>query len=334
MRPRRPRARRAMRHPTRLVSMARHERLTVPDEVAQAWMVGIAAAELLYEYFPDFYQATNTDAMSATLPRLLGCCAAFWQLVERRGLKLRWPGEHTYGGLTLNELPDAPEETILVFDGVSEEWMSDLGHFLVMPRPRFYGYGVQALLDQESDNYPCEPLTILLWHLFADTPLGLGVPLLPMATNIDEELAFDLFRIKPLPGNLPVQLFGAQLQLEIAQAYDVPAWDLISYAFGKTTNDLANYDEYEVEAIYMGEIDEGFEWREIDRLAQQQRAAERLEAAYTAWSGQVKQLGALRRLAGQLHRAARAAERELQTAPKSLLVLLGTETEEEAVYAH
>lgn len=329
MRPRRSRARHRVYHPTRLVDLTATQ-CALPPEEASAYLVGLSGAALIYDQFPDFYHESHIDAMPVTLLRLLGCCAAFWQLVEQRGLLLRWPGEGWgVDGLTFYNLADTPEETIGMFTDVSAEWMSDLAHFIRIPRPRYHGYGVQALVDGESDTYPDAPLTLLLWHMFQHTPLGLGVPIAPMAASIDEDLAFDLLHIKPLPSDVPLQLFGATLQLANAQAYGVSARDLVGYPFGKTTNTLANYDEYEVEAIFMGEVDEAFDWGAIDRLAQQQRAAARLEAAYADWSRHMTQLDALRNLASQLHKAARAATRALQAAPKSLITLLG-DAEEEA----
>lgn len=327
MRPRRPRARRAMRHPVRVVALPPSEQPAMASEMASAYRIGLYAASLLYEHFPAFYAETHTDAMPISLPGLLGCTVAFWQLVEAKGLLLRWPGEAGYhqGGLTRYELADTPEETIVMFDGVSEEYMSDLGHYLHVPRPCLYGYGVQALLDQESDAYPNQPLTMLLWHLFERTGLGLGVPLLPMAANIDEDLAIDLLRIKQLPADTPLSLLGAHLVLPIAKEYGVKPLDLIRYAFGKTANDMANYDDYEAEAIYMGELDEEWSWTQLDRMVELQREAKQLADAYTEWSERTTTLADLRRLAGQIHKATRAAARELAEPPKTLLALLGHE---------
>jgi hypothetical protein len=317
----------------RLVDLSRASQSLIAEEEGLAYRVGLRAAALVYEHFPAFYAATALDAKPITPWLLPGCCAAFWQLVEQKGLELRWPGDPYGEGLTRYELAPTPEQTLIQFDGVSPEWMCQLSHNIHVPRPVYHGYGVQALLDQESDNYPYEVLTVALWHLFQHTPLGLGVPIAPMAANIDEDLASDVFRIKPLPSNTPLNLLWSILDLKVAGAAGVKANELIGYAFGKTANDLADYDEYEVEAVYMGEVDEGWDWGDIDRLIVLQREAKWLEETYAAWAQQVRTLDDVRRLAHQLHKAARAAERELQEPPKTLLTLLGHDYQEEAVMA-
>lgn len=324
MQPRRSPARRRMRHPVRLVN-ARINQALIGEDVANAYRMGLRGAELLYQHFPDFYAATGLNDKPITPWLLLGCCAAFWQLVEAKGLELRWPGEAWGEGLTRYELAPTPAETLFLFNDVSAEWMSQLGYCIVVPRPVYFGYGVQGLLDQESDSFPHEPLTVLLWHLFGQTALGLGVPLMPMAANIDEDLAFDIFKIKQLPRSTPLQLLGQHLDIPAATAVGLRPIDLIAYAFGKTDNDLANYDEYEVEGIYMGEMDEEWRWGDLDHLIPLQCQARQLEETYATWSRALTSLRDLRAFAGQLHKACRAAERELQEPPKTLLTLLGYE---------
>lgn len=332
-------ARRALRHPIGLVRATRTtpEDASIAEDRAQAYRVGLYAAKLLYEHFPAFYAEAGMDALAITPELLLGCCAAFWQLVEARGLRLRWPGDlmgYYDGGMTQAELMPTPAETLRMVQSVSDEYLSACSHAIVIPRPLYYGIGVQALLDQESDNYPSDVLTILLWHLFQHTPLGLGVPIdLAMASNIDEDMALDLLRLKPLPGDAPIQLLCGSLTIPAATRHNVRPYDLVAYAVGKTDNDLANYDDYEVEAIYMGEIDEEWDWAAIDRLAALSRAAQALADAYDDWCADVSTWPAARRLAGQIHKACRTAARELQASPKTLLTLLGFDPEPEAVLA-
>lgn len=325
-------ARRPMRRPVFLVKATGGAAVCIDEARAQGYSVGLRAAELIYEYFPAFYAETGMNTLTVTPELLLGCCAAFWQLVEGRGLPLRWPGDMGGGydgGMTRAECEATPAETLRMVTAVSDEYLSECGHALMMPRPCYFGHGVYVLLDDESDNYPSSPLTILLWHLYQHTPLGLGVPIdLAMASNIDEDLALDLLRLKPLPSSAPIHLLCAHLDIPAATRHGVKPYDLIAYAFAKTGNALADCDDYEVEAIYMGEIDEGWDWSEIDRLAMLARDAEALAEAYDDWREDVVDWPALRTLAGQLHKACRKAERELQAPPKTLITLLGYEDDE------
>lgn len=246
MRPRQPCARRPMRHPVRLVKLSGRPRSPIGETEAQDYRVGLEAARLLYEHFPDFYAQSQIDRELITMPLLLGCVAALGQLVELRGIELRWPGEHGgfyQQGLNRYELAPTPLETLRMYGGVAEGFLYELHAFVWAPQPMYYGWGVQSLLDGESDGNGADLLTVTLWHLFGRTPMGLGVKLhdvLKAIGGVDEDDIFDICRIKQLPADVPLQLLGANLTLPVADEYSVSVLDLLAYPFGKASNPLAN----------------------------------------------------------------------------------------------
>lgn len=313
--------------PVRVVS-ASAARPPLADEEIGAWRVGLEGARLLAVHFEDSFRA-HAAALRLTPTQLLGCCAAFWQLVKQAGLPLREIGS-AYDGWGEMELDDTPEETLVSFDGVSPGYLADLGYNLWCPRPCYYGWGVQALLD-EGQGQP-DALTALLWHLFAKTSLGLGVDLAEVTKDLDEAVLIEIARITPLPSGAPIHTLAAHLDLELARAIAESKDDLvratgqlIEYAFGKTGNPLADNSDYEVDAILMGEIDEGWSWDELPQMITLSRQARALETAYGQWGRRIDRDPAanVRALGIAIHKAARAAERALQGEAGTLLTLLG-----------
>ena len=321
MRAMRPPAGRSRHRRLRLVSGRQASQtltLALADEEAGGFQTGLDAALLLQRHFAAFY-AAHVAAQRITPPFLLGCVAAFWHLVEERGVSLRWPGD--YAGAM--ERGDTPLESLTMFDDVSIEYLSELSHSLYTPRPEYYGLGVQSVLEEWADAPSI--LTIALWHLFQHTPLSIGMPLSleALTREYDEDLLGRIFRMKPLPSTVALStMFDL---LTIPEAGDLGAAMLIQYAFAKVENDLANWTDYEVEAITMGEEDEQWDWAALDELARSAAEAQLLEASYESWSLRVGLDPAreIPKLAGALHKAARAAEREIADVGRPLITLLG-----------
>lgn len=326
MRAQRPLAGRSRHRRLRVVAgpqAAQTQTLALDDEAAGAFQTGLHAAVLLKRHFTPFY-AEHVAPQRITPPFLLGCVVAFWHLVEERGVSLRWPGDYT-GTM---ERGDTPLDSLTMFDDVSAEYLSELSYSLYTPRPIYYGLGVQSVLD-ESASIP-NLLTIALWHLLQHTPLSIGMPLSfeALTREHDEDLIARILRMKPLPST--VALSTMLSILSIPEAGDLGSAMLIQYAFAKCENDLANWTDYEVEAITMGEEDEQWDWAALDDLARLSAEAQLLEACYEAWS---LRIGAhpereIPKLAGALHKAARAAEREIADVGTPLITLLGDRPDE------
>jgi hypothetical protein len=326
MRQRRSHPRRPLRHAVRLVDFRVNRAQYAGYEARlNALEVGLCAADVLIEHFPAFAERTGLTGIPVTNGKILGCCAALWQLTEQeKGIELRWAGE-SYGvwtdGLARYQCEADPAETLRMFSDAADEFLGEIGHFVFSPQPAYFGYGVEELLDHESDNFPSSPLTLALWHLFNATPLGLGIDVSTMAANIEQELAFDILRIKRLPPSTPIATLCSLFKLPVAKQYGVEVQDLIAYPAAKTRNPLANNSDYEVEAIYMGEMNDQWDWSQLDELAALSQGANRIAEAYSDWDSQVKTIEDVRKLAGRLHKACRAAEREL-TQPKTLADIL------------
>lgn len=293
-------------------------RLTIGPEEAGAYETGLHAAKLLQRHFGAFY-GEHVAALTITPWQLLGCVVAFWHLVEERGVSLRWPGDYT-GEM---ERGATPLESLTMFDGVSVEFLSELSYALWTPRPTYFGLGVQSVLEEWS-HLPCI-LTVTLWHLFQHTPLSIGMPLSfeALSKEYDEDLIARIFRMKPLPSQ--VALNTMLNLLDLPEAGDLGAAMLVEYAFGKTRNGLANWTDYEVEAITNGEEDEQWDWAALAELARLSSEAQLLEARYGAWSARITRDPdrEIPKLAGALHKAARQAEREIAAVGTPLITLLG-----------
>lgn len=323
-----PRRRRG-RRPVRVVKLETQRRRQPDEETASCFATGLHGARLIKRHFEAFYD-THVAQLPITLPSLLGCMVAFWQLIEAAGLPLRWP-QDSYGEIDRGE---TPEDALIMFDGVSTELMRELEYSLFVPRPEYYGLGVQGMFD-EGTSLP-DSLTLTLWQLFARTPWAVGA--LPsfeaVAAELGEDVVAKIGRLKPLPPDAPINTLTLYLDIpEVAQLRqaldgaidpDAAGRMLLEYAFGRGTNDLANYSDYEVEAIHMGEPDEGWDWDDLPRMVELAREAAAIERAYTTWSYRVSRnpLREIPTVAGAIHKAARAAERELAAGSKALIDLI------------
>jgi hypothetical protein len=292
--------------------------LALADEEAGGFQTGLHAAQLLRRHFGAFY-GEHVANRQITPWLLLGCVVAFWHLAEERGVKLRWPHDY-YGEM---ERGDTPLESLTMFDGVSMEYLSELSYSLYTPRPEYFGLGIQSVLEEWA-QLP-NLLTIALWHLFQHTPLSIGMPLSfeALTKEYDEDLIARILRMKPLPSDTALNTMFSLL--EIPEAASLGSALLVQYAFGQTENDLANWTDYEVESITMGEQDEQWDWGAMGELARLSAEAQLLEASYEAWAARITRdpEREIPKLAGALHKAARQAEREIADVGRPLITLLG-----------
>lgn len=308
----------------RLVDLGVRGAPALSGDSAQAFLIGRYAAELLRTHFPNFYAAEQVADAIATPWLLLGCAAAFWQLVEVRGLKLRMPGDGMYTDDEIS-FEATPAATLRAFDGVTAAFMADtVGHYLAMPRPCYYGLGVETMLDDEPDP---DVLTATLWRLFEGTPwavLDMGDATGSAYGGIEDDVAEQIARLKPLPRDTDLEQLAKHLTLPAAITMELSPLALLLYAVGQTGSELADHTDYEVEALHMGELDEGYGWADIDRLAELQAEARRIQHAYDSWALWVsrKPRQAIPKLAGALHTAERAARAARHTPETSLIELL------------
>jgi hypothetical protein len=318
MRHARPAARRRGRRPLRVVGPAERPDVPLGEEAVYAVNNGLEAANYLEHYFPHFYRA-HVERAPLHTGRLLGCCMALWQLTQLEGLKLRWPNEGYGRSLEFDCQPD-PAETFAAYDWASEEFLSEVGYFLTQPRPEYFGLGVQVAMEMQISD----PLTLLLWWLTQDTPLALGIDLYKYLQDVNVQLADEIMRLRPLP---PVEDIHALLdavarELPESAGLARPA-DLFLYAFGRTSNPLANTNEAEILEVH-GAMDEADEWGwdEVDRLAVMSREAEQLSDAYEHIGDRLTPdpfgYRALRNLAARFYRAARRL-RDTTQRKKSLI---------------
>jgi hypothetical protein len=297
------------------------------EEAVHAVNVGLEAANYLEHYFPDFYQAHVHRAPLHT-GRLLGCCMALWQLTQQRGLKLRWPSEGYGRSLEYDCRPD-PAETFAAYDWASEEFLCELGYFLNQPRPEYFGLGVQVAIEMSISD----PLALLLWWLTQDEPIALGLDLGRYLQDIRVHVVDEIIRLRPLPPVENIHALFAKVARELPEAEGLarPA-DLFLYAFGQTSNPLANTNEYEIHEVHgaMDEVEE-WGWDEIGRLAPMSREAELISAAFESVSAQLTPdpagFRALRSLAARFYRAAR---RLREPKPKQTLIEIFAELPEDS----
>lgn len=318
------------RHPSgrrprraRLVDVGHRARPSIQGEAAQAFLVGLDAAQLLAHHFPHFY-TEHAAGMPCTPEHLLGCAAAFWQLWQIEGLQLRLPGDEGWYGD--DELPFAatPEATLRAFDGVTVAFMNDMvAHFLMCPRPIYYGLGVESWLETESGP---DVLTATLWRLFEGTCwaiLDMGSIHSGGYNDIEPAVAEAIASLRPLPANADLVGLSRRVALPGVSSLGVDAFDLLAYAVAQTGNALADYNDYDVEAIHMGEVDLGWSWDGARALIAAQRKARAIAKAYCAWGTWVSASPheRIRAIAAALHTAHRANKPKPEDAPTLLTIL-------------
>ena len=84
-------SRRRRQRAVRVVSL-RSAASPLPEDALNGWHTGIGGLQLLGRHFPDFFRE-HAAARAVEPAQLLGCCAAFFQLVKQAGLPLRDIGD-------------------------------------------------------------------------------------------------------------------------------------------------------------------------------------------------------------------------------------------------
>lgn len=266
------------------------------QETVWSWEVVSDAATRLRDHFPDFY-ATHVAQQPLTDGLRLGIVAAFFHLVSDAGLDLRVIDSATCYDDAALDLAPTPEQTLIQYGSVSDEYLAEeMMHHLSFPRPNYYGRGVQAIID---GHRTLDPLTALLWRLFAGTGWSTGVdldrreivdvhgyPLGEVADLIRQQTPLRQWA-KEHACELDTTVESAFFPIPEAEDHHVAAPDLVAYAFGRTNNPLANHDNYEATQIEMGVEDEQWDWDSWRQLIPVTAEAQRLEHAYACWMQRV-----------------------------------------------
>lgn len=298
----------------------------------EALAVGIEAVRLLRAHFPAFY-AQHAAALPAVPERLLGAVAALLQLVEETyRLPLSWPEDDM--GEELDHCED-PAETLVMYDGVSVEFMAELGRHVYQMLPAYYGIGVQLLLE---DGYStADPLRLALYQLFQHTQLSIGVDipmLLEEAHGLPAAVAEAIGMLHPLPRDVGTRELCALVARDLPEAADLPdPGRLVRYAFGETGNPLADTNEHEQIEVF-GVHPDGWDWSQLAQVAAWSQEAQQLDLAFGRWHRRVVDAGpAGVELLGELvHRHARTLRRRDKRQARSsraLIDTLGAALEEE-----
>lgn len=285
-----------------------------------AWGVGLEALALLHRFFPEVGRSLGDAA--CTTDRLFGVALCALRLVEQRGLDLAWPPD-----LLIPDVEDdsrSPQDLIDAYEHVEPWIFTDILDPLIQaPRPIYYGLGVVGLYDGVASE-PDDPLALLLWHLFNQTGMGIGLPIADLLSCIDPAIARLIQRQTPLDADAPTR----QIAVALAQSLPEQAGlaesgtaigNIVWYAFGATTNPLANLTCDEAEM--MEDRDE--DWDHLDRLIAQQQEAWCIAEAYRQWRDRVASSpAALIRLARQIRRLAREITQEEQRGCRTLIDVL------------
>jgi hypothetical protein len=316
----------------RVVGLPSH---TSPIDVsdAESWDLGLLGLRLLHTHFPAFY-ARHIGEQPVTPVLLLRATAAFYTLANEV-CPLQMP--------IFLDMGRSPAQWMTTGEWDARSALGALDEFsfyLRQPSPLLYGIGINALLDGHREPGTVRLLTLALWHLFQGTQWGLGIDLADvMDTGGIEPWAAELvLSLKPLPGNTDVEDLIMHLELPdyLHPNTEMPAGELIAYAFGRTSEDLANVDEYDIDIVYGGMI--MHDWEDLEDLGECAVDAQAVTDAYDdlAEIMQRHYQTAFKRLEKLLHQTNRECKRRQQTrrAPTPLVDVLadaGPEIDQEAL---
>jgi hypothetical protein len=115
--------------------------------------------------------------------------------------------------------------------------------------------------------------------------------------------------LRPLSGMSNEVCTHAAALIPEAAGLAVPA-DLIRYAFGQTSNPLANTSVNEEQEVWGGEADD-YAWADRNKLVRWSGEAAAIATVYEAWAARIKRAGAagIEEVSITLHAAARAIKR-------------------------
>jgi len=321
----------AHQRPVRVVELPAAHPLD-PAE-ADSWSIGLAGLRLLHDHFPDFFEQ-HLSGQVVTPRLLLGATGAFYALADDL-CPLQRP--------TFFAVP-SPEVCL-----TGGEWdpagalaaLAEFDYYIRGPLPHCYGIGVNALLDGHRELRDTRLLTLVLWWLFQRTSWGLGVDLADVIdTGGTEAWAAELVvSLTPLPPDTDVEhlLMCLKLPREWGTSGLVPAEDLIGYAFGRTSEELANVDNYDLDILYGGQV--AHDWEDLADLGISAGDAQLIADAYHDLADRLHQQHqtAFKRLARLLHRTNQECKERREQArqhPTPLVAVLAPNDEpltEEAI---
>jgi hypothetical protein len=242
---------------------------------AESLELGLLGLRLLHTHFHGFY-AQHVGEQIVTPSLLFRATAAFYALANEV-CPLQMP-------LFLN-MTRTPEQWI-----TNGEWgdhgalaaLDEFGFYLRAPYPLLYGIGINALLDGHRDVGNVRLLTLVLWHLFHHTRWGLGIDLADvMDDGRIEPWAVELvLSLQPLPGATDVEDLIMHLELPdyLHPNTEIPTCEIIAYAFARTSVDLANVDDYDIDTVYGGMI--LHDWEDLEELGACAADAQGISEAY------------------------------------------------------
>jgi hypothetical protein len=273
---------------------------------AESWALGLLGLGLLHTHFPAFYEQ-HVGEQRVTPVLLLRASAAFYALADEV-CPLQMP--------LFVQMNRTPEQWMTTGEWDEHGALSVLDEFsfyLRAPYPVLYGIGINALLDGHRELGNVRLLTLVLWHLFHNTPWGLAFDLADvMDTGGIEPWAAELvLSLKPLPGGTDVEdlLMHVTLPDYLNPNTLLPAGEIIAYAFARTSADLANVDEYDIDTVYGGMITH--DWDDLDDLGECAADAQAIADAYHDMAEILHRhhTTAFTRLAEVLHETNRACKR-------------------------
>ncbi len=274
------------------------------SEVAGAYDTGLMLAGHMRTFFPEI--CDEVFDWPATPSRLLQICQAFLGLVDEQKFPLdtEW-----YEELYANVNVDALTSPALDDDGALNV-LTESAQFFDQPWPSWYGLGIQSALwyglgiqsalgeIEGMDGAGCySALTLALRKLFDRSPLSLGYDLADVCDFDHADLRRDVELVLAL-APLPVIPDAECLERVLAKIIlpsdwfplpddckDVTAEELIRYAFGRTSYDLANYTSFEASEIF-GE--NSLQWKDLDEITEGVRIAQSISNTYQHWEHVVR----------------------------------------------
>ncbi len=310
MRPSRSPIRHRGHRPVRVVVNTVRQRIEEWRTVAgrDALLVGLDGLNLMRMYEPAFW-AAHVATQNATPPLMLGAIAAFFQLQHQRGMTLRC----AEAGCHSLSFADDPVETLGSFGDVAAEFLSELGYYVVQPRPDYYGLGIQLYLMDGWEM--ADPLTLALWWLASGSAFDVGAD---MGTLMDSVRGFAPGVEKAITRLTLLNVMNdalcdlAATSIPEAAGLAVPA-DIIRYAYAQTSNPLCNTSQTEQDEV--GDDDgDSYSWAMRDQLIAWSRDGAAIATAYQNWANRVKKAGAagIVEVGHLMHAAARITKRQAE----------------------
>jgi hypothetical protein len=297
---------------------------------ADSLATGLVGLRLLYEHFPDFYEQHVAERI-VTPHLLLRTACAFYRLADEV-CPLQMPAYLDVEARSAERWMSIGLDDMDALGAVGE-----FGYYIRGPHPVTYGVGVNALLDGHRDISEVHLLTFALWHLFHATAWGLGFDLADIMDTGGIMWAAELILLlKPLPADTDVEhlLMCLKLPRDWHLNIEIPAEDLIGYAFGRTSEELANVDAYDLDVLYGGQV--AHDWDDLEILGECSHQAQVIADTYDRLAMLLhhNHQTAFKRLERLLHQTNRECKRrrdEARQHPSPLIETLADYSPEEYV---